>query len=98
MNELIEKCTLAKEAGYKLVSVDTVTKDNALEAIALALVENADEIIAANNIDIENAKKNGTRQAMIDRLTLTRERIEGIAEGVRQVKALADPIGEVVKM
>lgn len=98
MSELTEKCTLAREAGYKLVSADTVTKDNALEAIALALVTKADEIIAANNIDIENAKKNGTRQAMIDRLTLTKERIEGIAEGVRQVKALSDPIGEVVKM
>ena len=98
MSELLEKCTLAREAGYALVSVDTVTKDNALEAIAAALVNNADEIIAANNIDIENAKNNGTRQAMIDRLTLTRERIEGIAEGVRQVKALSDPIGEVVKM
>lgn len=98
MSELIEKCALAREAGYKLVSADTVTKDNALEAIAAALEEKADEIIAANNIDIENAKKNGTRQAMIDRLTLTKERIEGIAEGVRQVKALSDPIGEVVKM
>lgn len=98
MSELTEKCTLAREAGYKLVSADTVTKDNALEAIASALVTKADEIIAANNIDIENAKKNGTRQAMIDRLTLTKERIEGVAEGVRQVKALSDPIGEVVKM
>ena len=98
MSELTEKCTLAREAGYKLVSADTVTKDNALEAIALALATKSDEIIAANNIDIENAKKNGTRQAMIDRLTLTRERIEDIAEGVRQVKALSDPIGEVVKM
>ena len=94
MSELLEKCTLAKESGYKMVSVSTVTKDNALEAIANALVERADEIIAANNIDIENAKKNGTRQAMIDRLTLTKERIDGIAE----VKALADPIGEVIKM
>ena len=98
MSELLEKCTLAKDAGYKMVSVSTVTKNNALEAIANALVERADEIIAANNIDIENAKKNGTRQAMIDRLTLTKERIDGIAEGVRQVKALADPIGEVIKM
>jgi len=59
MSELLEKCTLAKDAGYKMVSVSTVTKDNALEAIANALVERADEIIAANNIDIENAKKNG---------------------------------------
>ena len=98
MSELLEKCTLAKDAGYKMVSVSTVTKDNALEAIANALVERADEIIAANNIDIENAKKNGTRQAMIDRLTLTKERIDGIAEGERQVKEQADPRGEVIKM
>ena len=98
MNELIEKGTLARDASYKLVSVSTVTKDNALEAIAKALCDKADEIIEANKIDIENARNNGTREAMIDRLTLTKERIEGIAEGVRQVKALADPIGEVTKM
>ncbi len=98
MSELTEKCALAKVAAYKLVSVGTITKDKALEAIAEALCENAEEIIAANKIDIENAKKNGTRQAMIDRLTLTKERIEGIAEGVLEVKALSDPIGEVVKM
>ncbi|MBR0027150.1 MAG: glutamate-5-semialdehyde dehydrogenase [Clostridia bacterium] len=98
MNELIEKGTLARDASYKLVSVSTVTKGNALEAIAKALCDKADEIIEANKIDIENARNNGTREAMIDRLTLTKERIEGIAEGVRQVKALADPIGEVTKM
>ena len=46
MSELLEKCTLAKDAGYKMVSVSTVTKDNTLEAIANALVERADEIIA----------------------------------------------------
>lgn len=98
MSELLEKCTLAKDASYKLISTSTVTKDAALLAIADALTERSDEIIAANKIDIENAKNNGTREAMIDRLTLTKERIEGIAEGVRQVKALADPIGEVIKM
>lgn len=98
MNELLEKCTLAKDAGYKMVSVSTEVKDRALEEIAKALSLHADEIIAANKIDIENAEKNGTRKAMIDRLTLTKERIDGIAEGVRQVKALGDPIGEIIKM
>ena len=98
MSELTEKCTLAKEAAYKLVSAGTIIKNNALNAIAKALVDNADEIIAANKLDIENAKKNGTRQAMIDRLTLTKERIDGMAEGVMQVRALNDPIGEVIKM
>lgn len=98
MNELLEKCTLAIDAAQKLISVETTVKDAALDAIANALVEKADEIIAANNKDIAVAKEKGTRQAMIDRLTLTKERIEGIAEGVRQVKALSDPIGEVTKM
>ena len=98
MNELLEKCTLARDAAQKLVSVETSVKDAALEAIAKAIVSREDEIIAANKLDLENAKANGTRQAMIDRLTLTRERLEDIAEGVRQVKALSDPIGEVVKM
>lgn len=98
MSELIEKCAKAKEASVRLVSVDTVTKNNALEAIARTLTERANEIIAANNTDIENAKNNGTRQAMLDRLTLTKDRINDIAEGVRQVKSLEDPIGEVIKM
>ena len=94
----MEKCTLAKDASLKMSSVGTSVKDEALDRIAAALVEKADEIIAANKKDIENAVKNGIRTAMIDRLTLTRERIEGIAEGVRQIKALNDPIGEVTKM
>lgn len=98
MNELLEKCTLARDAAQKLISVETSLKDAALEAIAKAIVLRGDEIIAANRLDLERAKANGTRQAMIDRLTLTKERLEGIAEGVRQVKALSDPIGEVVKM
>ena len=94
----MEKCTLAKDASLKMSSVGTSVKDEALDRIAAALVEKADEIIAANKEDIENAVKNGIRTAMIDRLTLTRGRIEGIAEGVRQIKALNDPIGEVTKM
>lgn len=96
-NELLTKGTLAKDASYKLVSVSTETKNKALDAIATALSVKADEIIAANTIDIENARKNGTRETMIDRLTLTKERIDGIAEGVRQVIALEDPIGQTVK-
>lgn len=98
MSELLEKGTLAREAAIKLVSTSTAVKDAALRAIAKALCDRSDEIIAANKIDIENARKKGTREAMIDRLTLTKERIEGMAEGVRQVQALNDPIGEVIKM
>jgi glutamate-5-semialdehyde dehydrogenase len=97
MSELQTKCTLAKEASYKLTTVTTETKNKALDAIATALVVKADEIIEANKIDIENARANGTRETMIDRLTLTKERIADIAEGVRQVENLDDPIGEIVK-
>lgn len=97
-NELLNKGTLAKQASYKLASVSAEIKNKALDAIAAALTERADEIIAANKEDIAAARKNGTREAMIDRLTLTRERIEGIAEGIRQVRELADPIGEIIHM
>ena len=96
--ELLTKGTLAKNAAFALATVPTAVKDNALSAIADALEARADEILAANMIDIENAKKNGTRQAMIDRLSLSHERIAAIADGVRQVKSLADPIGSVEKM
>ena len=97
MSELFGKMHLAKDAGYVRFPVSTATKDNALEAIANVICRTCHEIIAANNIDIENGR--GTEYVvMIDRLTLTKERIDGIAEGVRQVKALADPIGEVIKM
>ena len=98
MGELLEKCTAAKLAAQKMARVSTVTKDNALGAIAKALVERTDEILAANKTDLENARKNGIREAMIDRLTLTPERIKGIADGVLEVKALSDPIGEVTGM
>ena len=96
--ELLKKGTLAKDAAVKLTSVGTLVKNKALEAIADALVKNTDTILSANKIDINSAKKNGIRRAMIDRLALSPERIGEIAEGVRQVAALNDPIGEVIKM
>lgn len=96
--ELRIKGELAREASYKLVNIGTTIKNAALKNIAQALRENACDIISANNIDIENARKKGTREAMIDRLTLTKERIDDIADGVLQVMALNDPIGEVIKM
>ncbi|MGN0182217.1 MAG: glutamate-5-semialdehyde dehydrogenase [Candidatus Ornithomonoglobus sp.] len=98
MSELIEKCTAAKLAAQQMVSVPSAVKDNALEAVAKALTDRSDEILAANRIDLENAEANGIRRVMIDRLTLTKERIKEIADGVLQVRALADPIGEVTGM
>lgn len=98
MNELLSKCTLAKEAAQEIITISTTTKNMALQAIAKALLDNSDTILKANEEDIANAKSKGTREAMIDRLTLTKERIAGIAEGVYQVAALNDPIGEIVNM
>lgn len=96
--ELLIKGTLAKDAAMALAGISAQTKIDALESIAQALIEHTDEILAANTKDIAAAQDNGISKAMTDRLRLTKERIEGMAEGVRQVNALSDPIGEVVKM
>lgn len=96
MNELLVKCELAKKASQEIIKVSSETKNEALKAIAQALVDRSGEIIEANRIDIENARANGTRETMIDRLTLTYERIEGIAKGVIEVCELNDPIGEII--
>lgn len=97
LDELIEKGTLAKEASYRLMSADTETKNKALLNIADALVKNSGKIIAANRIDLDNAVKNGTKKAMLDRLMLNEERIAAMAEGVRLVSTLPDPIGEITE-
>lgn len=94
--ELLKKGTLAKDAAYKLACAGTELKNNALAAIAEALDAHADEIIAANENDIKAAAAKGMSAAMIDRLKLTRERISDIADGVRKVIELPDPIGEVI--
>lgn len=98
MSELVTKCESAKSAAQKLINVSATEKNSALIAIADALIKRTDEILSANKIDIDNAKNNGTREAMIDRLTLTPERIKGISDGVREVATLNDPIGEVINM
>lgn len=72
-------------------------KDSALHALADALVERTAEIVAANAVDIERARGNGTTDAIIDRLTLTAPRIADIAQALRDVAALPDPVGEVIR-
>lgn len=85
----------AKQAARVLLTAGEL-KNKALLAIADALIENADKIVEANDIDIKAARENNTRESLIDRLTLTKSRIEGMADGVRQVAALADPTGVVL--
>lgn len=85
----------AKEASRFLMTAGS-KKDDALNAIAYALRENSDRIIKANDIDIENGEKAGLTKSLLDRLKLTEERINGMADGVSEVASLADPIGRVL--
>ena len=87
----------AVSAERVLGTADTNLKNKALEAMAAALIERTDDIIAANAKDMDSAAKQGMKDSMLDRLRLTPERIEGMADGIRQVAALADPIGEVIE-
>ena len=98
MTALQQQGGLAKAASYALATAGTAKKNQALEAIANILTERQAEWLSANAADIAAAKEAGMRPAMLDRLTLTPERIAGIVEGVRQVAALPDPIGRVDKM
>ena len=88
----------AKEASYDLSIASTTKKNNALEEMAKALINNKEEIINANNIDIKASQEKGTSEAMLDRLRLTEDRIGGMAEGLREIIALEDPVGEVIEM
>lgn len=86
----------AKEAEKTLMIATTEQKNKALKCIAQALIENADEIIQANAIDLENGKNNGMSEAMLDRLKLDKDRIKGMAKGVEDVVLLPDPVGRVL--
>lgn len=88
----------AKEAAFVLGKTATVKKNEALSAVADALVAKADTIIAANEIDVQHALEAGMKSSLVDRLKLTKERIEAMALGVKQVAELDDPIGEVLGM
>lgn len=95
LNELGVK---AKAASRVMARLSQNDKNNALLAVADALVANAAPIIEANSIDMENAKKNGMSEALLDRLLLTKSRLEDMAVGIRQVVSLDDPVGEVISM
>ena len=98
MTQLETQGLAAKNAARVLSVAGTARKNAALEAIAAAIVARQGEILAANAADLEASKAAGLRPALLDRLALDEGRIAGIVEGVRQVAALPDPIGEVTKM
>ena len=87
----------AVQASYGLARLSEQEKNKVLLHVADALVAQSKMILQGNEKDILAAKENGIREAMIDRLSLTKERIEGMAEGIRQIAALPDPVGEVLE-
>ena len=87
----------AKHAAGVLGTVTTEQKNRALEQIASALKENREEIIKANEIDLENGRKAGMSAALLDRLALNDQRIDGMAQGCLDVVALEDPCGRVLE-
>ena len=98
MSELTEMGKRAKAASFEMSRLGTVEKNKALLMVADALLKNSSDIIRANKIDLEHGEENNMSPALMDRLRLTEERLEGIAEGVRQVADLDDPIGEILSM
>ncbi len=98
MTELVKMGENAVAASRETARLNIMDKNNALLAIADAIVNNAELILKANEIDLENGRKQGMKQGLLDRLQLTYDRIVQMAEGIRQVVTLDDPVGEVIGM
>jgi glutamate-5-semialdehyde dehydrogenase len=97
MSEVVTKAKQAKAVSGTLGLLSTAQKNEALLLMADALQSEHVSIIAANQLDLENGRVNGTSPSLLDRLALNRERIDGIAEGLRQIVSLPDPVGEVLE-
>ncbi len=91
-----DTCSRAREASRWLASIDTATKNTALMAIATALQSRVDEILQANERDMQSGREAGIGDALLDRLRLDEGRVAAIAQAVRQIAALPDPVGEVI--
>ncbi|MDT8976148.1 glutamate-5-semialdehyde dehydrogenase [Paenibacillus sp. chi10] len=97
MSEVLSKATLAKEAAAVMNRLTTDQKNEALLRMADLLVQHADSIIEANAKDLERGKQQGTSDSLLDRLALNEARIEDMAEGLRQIAELTDPVGDVLE-
>ncbi len=95
---IVEKAAAAKEAFKTLSSADTEIKNAALLRMADALLDSMDFILDANSIDVANGREKGMSASLLDRLALNEARIKGMADGLRQIASLQDPIGEVDRM
>ena len=95
---MINKLQAAKNASYKLALLSSDTKNQVLRDCAKFIVENSDEIIAANKLDMEAGKSKNMSEGLLDRLLLTDDRIKGIATSLEELAFLPDPIGEISSM
>jgi len=93
---ITEMCKKAKAASVEMSKLTAETKNTALCRMANALEANADKILAANQADVETAKAKGLKTALLDRLALDQHKIQTMARGLREVSALADPIGTII--
>lgn len=94
---VIQKAKQAKKASRFMSCADTVTKNSALKAMAAALIDNADIIIAENSIDMRNGEAAGLNKTLLDRLLLNNKRIKDMADGLVEIAGLQDPIGETIR-
>lgn len=97
MSEVREKAQLAKQTTYKLAALTTEQKNDALLRMADALVAEQESIIVSNRKDIHQGRENGLTDSLLDRLALDPKRIAMIADGLREIVKLPDPVGEVVE-
>lgn len=97
MSEVRVKASLAKVAARTMATLTTVQKNEALLLMADALVQDTEAIIAANAIDLQQGRDNGTSASLLDRLALNEQRIEAIADGLREVAELDDPVGRLLE-
>ena len=93
-----EKAKKAKNASRQLANISTEIKNDALFKMAAGLEQSADHLMVENKKDLEAGEKKGLSSAMLDRLKLTPERVKAMADGLREVAGLPDPVGEVLKM
>ncbi|WP_225999128.1 glutamate-5-semialdehyde dehydrogenase [Paenibacillus sp. BJ-4] len=96
-SEVRAKATLARKSAGAMNRLTTAQKNEALLAMAEALVSHTEELIAANNDDLQRGRELGTSESLLDRLKLTEERIVAIAEGLRQIAELPDPVGDTLE-
>lgn len=98
MEDLIFKATKAKEASRIIGTLTAIKKNEVLNCAAQKLCDNIDMLLEANEIDLKKAEQNNIKSSLIDRLTLTKSRIEAMAEGLTNIAKLDDPIGEILYM